>query len=228
MMMIVRLFPKTDLSKVWEYVESDMIKNIESEGITPLYATQTEGMMNVGVIFDANDPDNVADFITENIAQIDEIHHSKTITLMKPLFFPIPKTKPEQLQRFIIRIYTHARHYKEIYSFLRDYDYPYNLFPIYLTYSLGDEDIILNVAADSYETVSNFVKEQIRYLDGSDTALFFQVIKAKRFASLEKLIEHQQKHLAKDIPLEAQDTEFDYVEDFEYHALLTGAFRRDL
>lgn len=227
-MMIVRLFPKTDLSKVWEYVESDMIKNIESEGITPLYATQTEGMMNVGVIFDANDPDNVADFITENIAQIDEIHHSKTITLMKPLFFPIPKTKPEQLQRFIIRIYTHARHYKDIYNFLRDYDYPYNLFPIYLTYSLGDEDIILNVAADSYETVSNFVKEQIRYLDGSDTALFFQVIKAKRFASLEKLIEHQQKHLAKDIPLEAQDTGFDYVEDFEYHALLTGAFRRDL
>ena len=50
MMLIVRLFPKMDLSKVWDYVESDLITNAESDGVTPLYASQTEGMMSVGVI----------------------------------------------------------------------------------------------------------------------------------------------------------------------------------
>lgn len=217
-----------DLKKIWDYVESDMITKEESEGVTPLYATQTEGMMSVGVIFDVKDPDSIANFLTENLANYDEIHHTNTISLMKPVFFPIPRDKPEKLQRFIIRIYTHAKYYKSIYNYLKEYDYPYNLFPIYLAYSLGDEDIILNVGADSYETVNNFVREKIRNLDGADTVMFYPVVKAKRFASLEKLIEHQQKYLVKEIPPEEQDREFDYVEDFEYYALLTGAFPRDL
>lgn len=228
MMIICRLTPKSDLNKVWEYVESDLIRKTESEGITPLYATQSEGMMSVGIIFDVKDPDSIADFLTENLAKYDEIHSSKTISLMKPTFFPIPKNKPEHLKRYIIRIFTHARHYKQIYNYLKDYKYPYNLFPIYLTYSLGDEDIILNVGADSFETVNSFIREKIRSLDGADTVVFFQVVRAKRFASLEKMIEFQQKHISKKVPLAEQDLNFDYVEDFEYYALLTGAFERDL
>ena len=150
---------------------------------------------------------------------------------MKPVFFPIPKEKPVNLQRYIIRIYTHARHYKDIYNYLINYKYPFNLFPIYIAYSLGDEDIIMNVGADSEETVNKFVREHIRNLDGADTATFYPVFKAKRFASLEELIKQQHKHLAKkakDVPKDQQDEGFDWVEDFEYHAMLTGAFRRDL
>jgi hypothetical protein len=229
-MLIVRLFPKLDLSKVWEYVESDLIKKAESEGVTPLYATQTEGMMSVGVIFDVNDPDKIADFLTENLAQYDEIHHSKTISFMKTIFFPIPKRKPVQPCRYIIRIYTHAKYYKSIYQYLKTYKYEYEkLFPIYLTYSLGEEDIILNVGADSFDTVNEFVKNKVRNLDGALSVMFYPVVKAKRFASVEKLIEHQGKLITEsDLPMEERDTQFDYVEDFEYHCLLTGAFRRDL
>jgi hypothetical protein len=229
-MLIVRLFPKMDLSKVWAYVESDLIKKAESEGVTPLYATQTEGMMSVGVIFDVKDPDNIADFLTENLANYDEIHHSKTISFMKTVFFPIPKEKPVQPQRFIIRIYTHAKYYKSIYQQLKTFKYQYSkLFPIYLTYSLGEEDIILNVGADSFDTVNDFVKDHVRTLDGALSVMFYPVVKAKRFASLEKLIQHQQDLMTEtDLTPEERDTQFDYVEDFEYHCLLTGAFRRDL
>ena len=74
MMIIVRLFPRMDINKVWDYVEGDLIKKAESDGVTPLYATQTEGMMSVGVIFDVKDPDNIADFLTENLANYDDIH----------------------------------------------------------------------------------------------------------------------------------------------------------
>ena len=115
MMLIVRLFPKIDLSKVWDYVESNLITNAESDGVTPLYASQTEGMMSVGVIFDVKDPDNIADFLTENLAHYDEIHHSKTISFMKTRFFPIPKERQPQPKRYIVRIYTHAKYYKSIY-----------------------------------------------------------------------------------------------------------------
>ena len=38
MLMIVRLYPKTDLSRVWNYVENE-IKDDPSKPITPLYAT---------------------------------------------------------------------------------------------------------------------------------------------------------------------------------------------
>ncbi len=230
MMMIVRLFPKTDLNKVWNYVENVIAKE-SSEMVMPLYATQAEGMMNVGVIFDVKDPDNIAHFLTETLSKFDECHHTKTISLMKPMFFPIPKKKPENIQRFIIRIFTHPRNYKTIYNYLLNYRYPFNLFPIYVSYSLGDEDIVVNVAADSAQTVNNFLREKIRTMDGVDSSSFYPVVKAKRFASLADLIKRQKEHLsekAKEIPDTEMDKEFDFVEDFEQYAMLTGAFPQDI
>ena len=230
MMMIVRLFPKTDLNKVWNYVENVIAKESTDE-ITPLYSAQLEGMMSVGVIFDVKDPNNIAHFLTETLSKFDECHHTRTISLMKPVFFPIPKEKPENIQRYVIRIYTHPKNYKTIYNYLMNYKYPFNLFPIYVSYSLGDEDIVMSVGADSRETVNSFLREKIRTMDGVDSSTFYPVVKAKRFAPLAKLIEEQKKHLAekaKQIPESEMDEEFDWVEDFDEYALLTGAFPRDI
>jgi DNA-binding Lrp family transcriptional regulator len=230
MMMIVRLFPKTDLNKVWNYVENVIAKE-SSDVVTPLYSAQLEGMMSVGIIFDVKDPDNIAHFLTETLSDFDECHHTRTISLMKPVFFPIPKNRPENMQRFIIRIYTHPKNYKSIYNYIVDYKYPFNLFPIYVSYSLGDEDIVINVAADSSQTVNNFLREKIRTMEGVDSSTFYPVVKSKRFAPLEKLIEEQKKHLAesaKKIPESEIDDKFDWVEDFEFNAMLSGAFRRDI
>ena len=230
MMMIVRLFPKTDLEKVWNYVEN-VIGKETTEYITPLYSAQLEGMMSVGVIFDVKDPDYIAHFLTETLSGFDECHHTRTISLMKPVFFPIPKKKPENIRRYIIRIYTHPKNYKNIYNYLMNYKYPFNMFPIYVSYSLGDEDIVMNVAADNDQTVNNFLKQHIRTLDGVDTSMFYPVVKSKRFAPLSELIKRQQEHLAekaKEVPESEVDEEFDWVEDFEEYAMLTGAFPRDL
>ncbi|MBU0496904.1 MAG: hypothetical protein KKC68_03005 [Candidatus Thermoplasmatota archaeon] len=231
MMLIVRMFPRMDINKVWDYVEKDLVKSEATKYVTPLYATQTEGMMSVGVIFDVKDPDNIAHFLVDHLANYDEVHHTKTVSLMKPTFFPIPKKRPHNAQRYVIRIYTHARNYRQIYDYLVNYKYPFNLFPVYVTYSLGDEDIILNIGSDSFETVNTFVREKLRSLEGADTVTIHPVIKAKRFASLEELIKLQTQHLTekgKKVPASDQDKDFDWVEDFEFYAMLTGAFRRDL
>jgi hypothetical protein len=230
MMMIIRMYPKTDLNKVWNYVENVIAKE-SSEVVTPLYSAQLEGMMSVGVIFNVKDPDNIAHFLTETLSGFDECHHTRTISLMKPVFFPIPKKKPENAQRYIIRIYTHPRNYKTIYNYLINYKYPFNMFPIYVSYSLGDEDIVMNVAADSAQTVSNFLREKIRAMEGVDSSAIYPVVKSKRFAPLSELIKIQQEHLAekaKKIPKSELDEHFDFVDEFEQYALLTGAFPRDL
>jgi len=229
MLMIVRLFPKTDLSRVWNYVENQ-IKDEHLEDITPLYATQSEGMMNVGIIFDVKGPDCLSKFITEEIVKCDEVHHTKTVSLMKPVFFPIPKKKPENIQRYVIRIYAHPKEYKTIYNYLIDRKYPFNLFPIYVSYSLGDEDLIMSVAADSEQTVNKFVKENIRMLDGVNQSSYYPVHRAKRFAPLAKLIEEQKEHLDKKSLKRSKsefDLDFDWVESFEDYAKLTGAFPGD-
>ncbi|MCX6671423.1 MAG: hypothetical protein NTX92_05845, partial [Euryarchaeota archaeon] len=110
MLIIVRLYPKIDVNKIWDYVEHE-IKEGSSKSMTPLYATQTEGMMDVGIIFDVKNPDDIAHFLTEEIVKCSEVHHTKTISLMKPVFFPIPKKKPENIQRYLIRVYMHPRYY---------------------------------------------------------------------------------------------------------------------
>ncbi|MCK4365655.1 MAG: hypothetical protein KAW45_06365 [Thermoplasmatales archaeon] len=230
MMIIVRMFPKTNLDRVWHYVENVIAKET-SDVVTPLYSAQLEGMMSVGVIFNVKDPDNIAHFLTETLSGFDECHHTRTISLMKPVFFPIPKKKPDTIQRFVIRIYTHPKNYKNIYNYLLNYKYPFNMFPIYVSYSLGDEDLVMNVAADSKETVNNFLKEKIRTMDGVDSSAFYPVVKAKRFAPLAELIKLQHEHLAeqaKNMPENEMDEDFDFVEDFEEFAMLTGAFPRDL
>ena len=230
MMIIVRLYPKTDLNRVWHYVENVIAKE-SSDVCTPLYSAQLEGMMSVGVIFDVKDPDNIAHFLTETLSGFDECHHTRTISLMKPVFFPIPKKKPENMQRYILRIYTHPKNYKKIYDYLINYRYPFNLFPIYISYSLGDEDLVMNVAADSIDTVNNFLREKIRTMDGVDSSSIYPVVKSKRFAPLSELIKIQQEHMldkSKKVPKSELDEEFDFVERFEEYAMLTGAFPRDL
>ena len=228
MLMIVRLFPKTDLSRVWNYVE-EHIKE-EHKGLVPLYATQSEGMMNVGLIFDVKEVDSLSEFITEDIVKCDEIHHTKTISLMKPKFFPIPKKKPENIKRYLVRIYAQPKDYKKTYNYLNNYKYPFNLFPIYISYSLGDEDILMSVAADSRETVNKFLKEHIRPLNGVEQCSFYPVFRAKRFAPLEKIVEEQKKHLDEKswkMKKEEFDLDFDWVENFEEYAQITGAFPGD-
>jgi len=96
----------------------------------------------------------------------------------------------------------------------------------YAFLSIEDKDVQL-----SFETVNNFVRDKIRNLDGALSVIFYPVVKAKRFAPLADLIKVQQKHLAdkaKKIPKSELDEAFDFVEDFEEYALLTGAFPRDL
>jgi len=226
MLMIVRLYPKTDLSKVWNHIETK-IKDDPSKSFTPLYATQTEGMMDIGVIVDVEKPDDLSDFITEDLVQCDEIHHTKTISLMNPVFFPIPKKRPEPVQRYLVRIYAHPKYYKKVYDHLINFNYPFNLFPIYISYSLGGEDIIMSIGADHSETVNRFLKANIKTLDGVDQSSFYPVFKAKRFAPLEKLIAERKKYTTKEVPGKETDETFDWVESFEEYARLTGAFPGD-
>jgi len=68
-MIILRLSPKSNLNKIWNYVENNMIKEDATKYVIPLYATQAEGMMSVGVIFDVKDPENIAHFLTENLTK---------------------------------------------------------------------------------------------------------------------------------------------------------------
>ncbi|MFO7677640.1 MAG: hypothetical protein R6V50_04580 [Thermoplasmatota archaeon] len=229
MLIIVRLYPRTDINKVWDFVEKE-IKDDSYEEITPLYATQSEGMMNIGLIFEVKGTDYMTKFITEDIVKCDEIHHTKTISLMKPIFFPIPKKKPETIHRYVIRVYAHPKQYKNVYDHLINHNYPFNLFPIYVSYSLGDEDIIMSLGADSEATVNKFVKSHIRQLDGVNQASYYPVYRAKRFASLAKLIEEQKEYLDKRSKSKSKDEfdyDFDWVENFEEHARLTGAFPGD-
>jgi hypothetical protein len=91
MIIIVRLAPKSNLEKIWDYVENHIINQETSKYVTPLYATQAEGMMSVAVVFEVKDPDNIAHFLVETLSKCNECHHTSTVSLMKPVFFRFRK-----------------------------------------------------------------------------------------------------------------------------------------
>lgn len=221
MLMIARLYPKTNLDRIWSFVVNE-IRPKPTRSLTPLYATMTEGMMDVGIIFEAEDPEDIASFLTEEVTRCDEVHHTRTVSLVKPVFFAIPKERPPTVQRYLVRIFAHPRYYRKTYSYLVGLDYQRNLFPIYISYSLGEEDILMNFGADSEQTARSFLKEHIRSLDGVEQATLHPVHRAKRFAPLEFLLQQQKKYLGSR-PSKMGDQDFDWVEDFEQRALLSGA-----
>jgi hypothetical protein len=113
---------------------------------------------------------------------------------------------------------------------LLDYRYTFNIFPIYVSYSLGDEDIIMSIAADSEQTVDRFLKKHIRSHNGVYQAMYYPVHKAKRFAPLAKMIEEQKLHTDKKAWKKSQeevDLDYDWVENFDEYAQITGAFPGD-
>jgi hypothetical protein len=226
MLMIARLYPRTNLDRIWAFVENE-VRATPSRSLTPLYATQTEGMMNVGIIFEAEDPEDIATFLTEEIPRCDEVHHTRTVSLVKPVFFAVPRERPQTARRYLLRLFAHPRYYKQTYEHLVGLSYSTNLFPIYVSYSLGDEDILMNLGADSEETVRSFIKEHVRVLDGVDQVTLHPVCRAKRFAALDTLLQQQKKYLGRR-PSRPTDQRFDWVEDFEQFAMLSGALPGDV
>jgi hypothetical protein len=128
----------------------------------------------------------MVNFLTQRIGACEEIIDTNTWIFMKPVFLPLPKDRTERLRRFTIALSVHPKSYHDVYDTLIDYKYPKDIFPIYITYVLGDCDILISMVAKDISNLHNFVSHKISEIKGVDS------YKITEFGRSQRLIPQEQ------------------------------------
>lgn len=230
MMLIVRLTYKDDPDDVWKY----LVKNLkckETKKVKPLYLSKLTGKNYIGVIFDVDDIDQIVKFMVQQIGGCANIVDTQTLTLMKPVFLPIPKDRPINLQRFTIHIKVEPKSYHDVYNALLDTRFGNTLFPTYLAYSLGDFDIVMSILAEGLEMVEGYVNETLNKIEGVNESTIFPIERSEHLANMDTW-RRLQKSLLHIPPWVSKDLKKHYLYDYEMstedYCKLTGAMIDEL
>lgn len=230
MMLIVRLIVKEDTEKVWNYLIKNL-KGKETKKVKPLYLSQLHGKNYISVVFDVEKIDYIVKFLVQQIGACEEIVDTQTLTLMKPVFLPIPKERPQQQCRFSIFLKVEPKYYHDVYNELLDYKYEVELFPTYVAYSLGDFDILLSVLGEGIDKAKGFVDEKLSKIKGVTECTINPIMKSEHLASMETWRRLQRSLLH--IPTWAtkeikKHFLYDYDLSIEDYCKLTGAMIDEL
>jgi hypothetical protein len=216
MLMVLKLYPKGDQDKVWDYV-LDNFDPAWSETVVPIQMSQHIGDNVVGILFNIDNLDKMVDFLTYKIGECDDIIDTKTMFFMKPVFLPLPKDRTKRLRRFTLPLQVHPKYYDDVYNELIDYKYPKDIFPIYITYVLGDCDILISMVGEDIGAVHDFVSQTISPMDGVDSYVVTEFGRSKRLISKEKwrTLQRAMLHIP---PWAAGKLEDKYLYDYDLSA----------
>jgi hypothetical protein len=221
MMLIVRVFPKENLKDSWDKAVNSLEK-MSNENCTPLYISEQEEKDFMSIIFDVKDADAFADVLVRNIPSAANSEKTRTIILLKPVFFPAPKDRPEHLERYQVALHVDSEELNNVFNHTIHLDYAVDLFPTYAAYSFGEDDILVSMLSISRDRLRAFVKEKIESQEGVLGVNIARIDMSKRLAPLEMWRRYREdKYLFKP---------YDGFEDYDFteQALLSGAFEKDL
>lgn len=221
MMLIVRVYPNNDLEESWNSVINNLQK-MSTHHCTPLYISQQEEKDFMSIMFDVKDIDAFADVLVKNIPSSADSEKTRTITLLKPVFFPAPKDRARQLERYQVAIRATSDEVHNVFNHTIHLDYSSDLFPTYAAYSFGEDDILLSMLSVSRERIRKFVRESIESQKGVLGVDVARINMSKRVAPTEMWKKYREsKYFFK--PSDGYE-EYDFTE----LALLTGAFAKEL
>jgi len=221
MMLIVRLFPKEDLEDCWHRILNSF-DEMHNENCTPLYISRQEEKDFMSIMYDVKDIDSFADVLVRKIPSAANSEKTRTITLLKPVFFPAPKERPEQLERYQVAMRVASDELDDVFNHVIHLDYSVDLFPTYAAYSFGEDDILVSMLSISRDKLRAFVKEKIESQKGVLSVDVARIDMSKRLAPLEMWRRYrEEKYLFKP---------YDGFEDYDFteQALISGAFAKDL
>jgi hypothetical protein len=221
MMLIVRVFPKESLSDCWHRV-LNRFEAMRNESCMPLYISRQEEKDFMSIMYDVKDIDSFADILVRKIPAAANSEKTRTITLLKPVFFPAPKQRPGQLERYQVGMRVASDQLNDVFNQVIHLDYSVDLFPTYAAYSFGEDDILLSMLSKSRGELAAFVKKKIESQKGVMSVHIARIEMSKRLAPLEMWRRYREdKYLFK--PYDGFE-EYDFTEQ----ALLSGAFEKDL
>jgi len=216
MLMVLKLYPKGDQEKVWDYVMNNFDQSV-METVTPIQMSAHIGDNVIGILFNIENLDDMVNFLTYRIGECDEIIDTKTMIFMKPVFLPLPKDRSKRMRRFTIPLQVHPKYFDDVYDEIIEFKYPEKVFPIYITYTLGECDILISMVGENLETIHDFVSQKISSLEGVDSYTITEFGNSKRLVSKEqwRTLQRSMLHIPK---WAAKDLKDKYLYDYDLSA----------
>ncbi|HXZ97955.1 MAG TPA: hypothetical protein VED24_01160 [Candidatus Acidoferrum sp.] len=219
-MIIVRLFPKDELGDSWDRILNNVGK-ISNKDCIPLYISQQEEREFISIMYDVKDVDAFADILLKQIPSTANTDKTRTITLLKPVFFPAPKDRPRLLQRYQVAIRVTSEDVQNVFNHTVHLDYAEDLFPTYAAYSFGEDDILLSMLSVSRDKIRTFVREKIESQEGVLGVDVARIDMSKRIAPTEMWKNYRRSRYL------FQPSEGYEEADFTELAFLEGAFVKE-
>ncbi len=221
MMVIVRIFPSGLLEESWNRV-IDNLELLSNMYCIPLYLSQREEENFMTLIYDVKDADRFADIVVKNIPSLLHPEKTRTTTLLRPVFFPAPKDRPENLQRYQVSVRGTCGELENIFNHILHLEYPNDAFPTYAAYSFGEADILLSMLSTSRDRIRAFLRENLERRSGVISVEIGHINRSKRVAPTEMWKRYREsRYLFK--PTSEQE-EYDFLE----REILHGAREREV
>lgn len=207
-MIIVRIFPKGELGESWDRVLNNLVA-ISNEHCTPLYLSKQEEENFMSLVYDVEaDLDSFSDILAKRIPSLLHPEKTRTITLLKPVFFPAPKGRPANLERYQVAVTARPEEMENIFNRILHLDYPKDAFPTYAAYSFGEDDILTSMLSTSRERLEQFVRENLEPQEGVVSVEIGLINKSKRVAPAEMWKEYRE---SKYIKQAAEPEKYDFL-----------------
>jgi len=181
MMIVVRISPKGELEESWNKVLNNL-EMISNKYCTPLYLSQREEENRMSLVYDVTEVNSLGDILVKDIPSLLQPEKTRTVTLLKPAFFPAPRDRPANLERYQVALRVRSEELEDIFNFILHLDYPKDAFPTYAAYSLGEVDILVSMCSTSMDRLKQFVKEKLEPKEGVISVEVGHISKSKRVA----------------------------------------------
>ena len=221
MMIIVRVYPKGDLKESWEKIVQNPT-TISGECCMPLYISRQEKGDFMSIIYHIGEIDEFTDILVRKIPLITNPEMTRTVTLLGPRFFPAPKDRPRQLERYQVSLRVASEEVANVFDNTSRLKYPNDVFPTYGAYSFGENDILFSMLSTGREKIEAFVRDHIASQQGVRAIETTHIVISKRLAPEEMWREYRRNRY--------QFKPYDGYEEYDFvqEALLSGAFASEV
>jgi len=204
------------LGESWNRV-LDNLETISNNYCTPLYLSRREEENRMSMVYDVKEVNALSDILVKNIPSLLQPEKTRTVTLLNPAFFPAPKDRPANLERFQVALSVRSEELENIFNFILHLDYPNDAFPTYAAYSLGEADILVSMCSTSMDRLRRFVKEKLEPQKGVVSVEVGHISRSKRVAPTMMWKRYREnRYLFKPT---AEQEEYDFLEREALHGV---------
>lgn len=169
MITIIRLMSQEHRERICDSILShkdELQKGIEGKGRL-LYLSKRAKHEDVSLFIHTLDSDALGDFIADHLSKIEHITSTWVISLIKPVFYPLPRDTKD-LKRFTITLKVFPKNLKDVYQNIATSALPKGFKMAYIAYTchLFGDCIQFSILAEEEKALNKYLAEAVNKIPG--------------------------------------------------------------